>query len=146
MKTGTLLISVLAIVCLASGIAFQAAAQGGGGGFGGGGGMPGGGGGGGGFGGGRTGGGGMSGFSGGTSVSGALTREQTAKINDVVQQSELAELAAKLIEAQRAVIKAATAKFANEADVKTKVEAVAKRLFPGMALRFPTPKPKGWFG
>jgi hypothetical protein len=29
---------------------------------------------------------------------------------------------------------------------RAKVEAVAKRLFPGMALRFPTPKPKGWFG
>jgi Spy/CpxP family protein refolding chaperone len=75
---------------------------------------------------GRTGGGGMSGFDGIMGMPGALTRDQTTKINNAVQQAELAELAAKLTEAQKAVIKAATAKFANEADVKTKVETVAK--------------------
>jgi Spy/CpxP family protein refolding chaperone len=125
MKTRTLLISIVAVICLVCGIAFQAAAQGGGGGFGGGG-MGGMGGMGGGMGGGRTGGGGMSSFVGSMSISGALTQEQTTKINNVVQQAELADLAAKLLEAQKAVIKAATAKFANEADVRTKVEAVAK--------------------
>jgi Spy/CpxP family protein refolding chaperone len=150
MKSRALLISVLAVIGLICGIAFQAAAQGGGGGFGGGGmggfgGGPGGGGMGG-FGGG-PGGGGMGGFGGGPDgggpgggfggrmVSTSLTQDQLNKINDAVSLDEMTALTDKLAAAQKAAIKAATAKFPNEEDIKTKIEAVSKILTDIALLR-----------
>jgi Spy/CpxP family protein refolding chaperone len=107
MKTRTFLFSVLAVIGLACGIADQAAAQGGGGG----------------------------GFGGRMSRSSALTQEQLIKIDDTMMV-DVAELSAKLAEAQRAAIKAATAKFGNEADCKAKVEAVAKLQIEIAMLRY----------
>jgi Spy/CpxP family protein refolding chaperone len=96
MKTRTFLISVLAVIGLACGIADQAVAQGGGGGFG-----------------------------GGAGRSSALTQEQMTKISNAAQV-DMNELNTKLADAQRAAIKAATAKFGDEADCKAKIEEVTK--------------------
>jgi Spy/CpxP family protein refolding chaperone len=106
MKTRTFLISVLAVIGLACGIADQAAAQGGGG-----------------------------GFTGRIGRSSALTREQMTKIDETMPV-DIAELNTKLADAQRAAIKAATAKFGNEADCKAKIEAVTKIQIEIAMLRY----------
>jgi Spy/CpxP family protein refolding chaperone len=69
------------------------------------------------------------------SRSSALTQEQMTKIDDTVRV-DVAELSTKLADAQRAAIKAATAKFGNEADCKAKVEAVTKLQIEIAMLRY----------
>jgi Spy/CpxP family protein refolding chaperone len=72
--------------------------------------------------------GGGGGFGGGRGMRGALTQEQMQQMRDALpaDSADMTALTAKLTAAQKEAVDAALAKDATEANVKAKLEAVAK--------------------